>query len=59
MPIGLLIYGWCAEEKTHWYALVPCTRTSVNNIRILPIMGTFVFGFGTAIVFVRTLERPF
>ena len=19
MPIGLLIYGWSAEEKTHWY----------------------------------------
>ncbi|KAJ1331730.1 MFS transporter DHA1 family multidrug resistance protein [Microdochium nivale] len=35
-PIGLLIYGWTAEYKTHW---------------IGPNIGAFVFGFGAVIGF--------
>lgn len=37
LPIGLLIYGWSSYFKVHWF---------------VPIMGTFVFGFGAAILFV-------
>ncbi|KAF2669754.1 MFS general substrate transporter [Microthyrium microscopicum] len=31
VPIGIFWYGWAAEARTHW---------------IVPIIGTFVFGFG-------------
>lgn len=34
-PLGLFMYGWCAEERTHW---------------IFPIMGTFIVGFGSLFV---------
>jgi hypothetical protein len=34
---GLLIYGWSAYYKWHWS---------------IPILGTFIFGFGAAILFV-------
>ena len=41
LPIGLLIYGWSSYYKWHWS---------------IPILGTFIFGFGCAILFVRSLS---
>lgn len=32
IPIGIFWYGWAADQRTHW---------------IVPILGTFVFGFGS------------
>lgn len=31
LPVGIFWYGWAADKQTHW---------------IVPIIGTFVFGFG-------------
>lgn len=36
IPIGLLIYGWTAEYRVHWF---------------VPIIGTFFIGFGMISVF--------
>ena len=39
VPIGILWYGWAADQKTHW---------------IVPILGTSVFGFGSLWVILPT-----
>lgn len=39
VPIGIFWYGWAAEKQTHW---------------IVPIIGTFVFGFGLLWVILPT-----
>ncbi|EXJ85548.1 hypothetical protein A1O1_05912 [Capronia coronata CBS 617.96] len=36
VPIGLLMYGWAAQAKTHW---------------IVPNIGSFIFGIGTIAAF--------
>lgn len=36
VPIGILIYGWSAQAKTHW---------------IVPNIGAFIFGMGTIAAF--------
>jgi MFS family permease len=36
VPVGLLVYGWSAQAKTHW---------------IVPNIGTFLFGIGTIAAF--------
>jgi MFS family permease len=39
VPIGIFWYGWAAEKQTHW---------------IVPIIGTFFFGFGVLWVLMPT-----
>lgn len=39
VPIGIFWYGWAAERQTHW---------------IVPIIGTFIFGFGCLWVIMPT-----
>lgn len=39
VPVGIFWYGWAAEEQTHW---------------IVPIIGTFFFGFGVLWVLMPT-----
>ena len=39
VPIGIFWYGWTAEKQTHW---------------IVPIIGTFFFGFGSLWVIMPT-----
>ncbi|KAL3440555.1 major facilitator superfamily domain-containing protein [Aspergillus insuetus] len=39
VPIGIFWYGWAAETQTHW---------------IVPIIGTFLFGFGVLWVIMPT-----
>ncbi|KAJ9609128.1 hypothetical protein H2200_006899 [Cladophialophora chaetospira] len=36
VPVGLLVYGWSAQNKTHW---------------IVPNIGSFLFGIGTIAAF--------
>lgn len=39
IPVGFFWYGWSAETRTHW---------------IVPILGTFVIGFGSLFVMLTT-----
>ncbi|OIW25633.1 MFS general substrate transporter [Coniochaeta ligniaria NRRL 30616] len=39
IPVGFFWYGWAAETRTHW---------------IVPILGTFVIGFGSLFVMLTT-----
>lgn len=41
--VGLIFYGWTVEYKVHW---------------IVPIIGTFVIGFGAYFVLVRVATPP-
>src|SRR5271170_4424047 len=50
MPTGLILYGWCSKLQLHWYN----SAALVANDRSLPILGTFIFGLGTGIVFVSS-----